>query len=184
MPIAELKINGSTLWNLELCNSTPSVLDRAGYNGKDAEEATRIFDEVENHSHDVFNTISRLAAAENNGVYLRPACSGEILKELQIAAHRSIGESFPGAVISLFALSDGCQINNAYFYKAQNLLDALNRQCGGMFVPGDDETAYLMFDSEDRRFQIILEGATDEKFKSFDTFEELLLRVMKEQAVI
>ena len=164
------------------CVDAPSVLDRAGFTDAEAGDATAVFNQLNTKSHDALETLSRLASAEHSGVYLNPPCTAQAIAEIQLAAQRAFGKPLPAGVVRLLTLSDGCQINGVYFHKAAELIERLNHH-GGMILLGDEDTAYFVFDEDDGKFHILLEGDT-EKFKSFDAFEDMLLYVMKDEGVV
>ena len=102
---------------------------------------------------------------------------------MQASAKRDLGGSVPEGYVNLLRATNGVQINGAYFKEAENLvLENLDLGRPEVMVLGTDGgMAEYIFDTRDRRFHTINMGFPDERFASFDTFEELLLAVLKEQ---
>lgn len=165
------------------CTDSPSILDRAGYGDRETDEAVKVFDDLNTRRHNAFEALLRLGSEDLSGVYLRAPCDGQTLRELGSLARQICGEKLSAELVRFYSISDGCQISNAYFRKARDLLGRLGLGTSGMILLGEDGTAYFVIDPEDKRCHMLLEGG-DEKFKSFESFRGLLLVVMQEQGVI
>jgi hypothetical protein len=102
---------------------------------------------------------------------------------MQTGAKRELGESVPDAYVALLRITNGVQINGAYFEDAENLVPTnLDVPRAEIVVLGHEgNMEQYVFDKRDRRFHTINMGFPDERFESFDTFEEMLLRVIEEQ---
>lgn len=121
-----------------------------------------------------------------SGVYLSLGCGEDAIRQLQDAAKRDLGERVPDSFVRLLRVTNGVQINGAYFKSAENLVaENLDVPRPEIMVLGvDGNMAEYIFDRRDRRFHVINMGFPDERFESFDTFEELLLAVLREQQVL
>jgi hypothetical protein len=91
----------------------------------------------------------------------------------------------PESYVRLLRLSNGMQINGAYFKEAENLvLENLDVPHPEIIVLGHEgNMAEYVFDRRDRRFHTINMGFPDESLASFESFEEMLLTVFREQQV-
>jgi hypothetical protein len=136
--------------------------------------------------HDVFNTLVRLGADPTSGVYLGPPAGEGAIERLQGEASRRLGEEVPAAFVALLRMTNGLQVNNAVFKKAEHLvLENLDVPRPDIIVLGDQgNMEEYVFDRRDRRFHMIKMGYPDEQLESFDAFEELLFAVMKNQQVL
>jgi hypothetical protein len=118
-------------------------------------------------------------------VYLRPKADEAAIGYLQVAARRDLGEAVPDGYLALLRVTNGVQINGAYFKEAENLVaENLDVPHPEVIVLGNDGMAEYVFDKRDRRFHMINAGFPDERFSSFGSFEEMLLNVMAEQQVL
>lgn len=137
-------------------------------------------------STEVFETLQRLGTDPVSGVDLSEPASEEALERLQADARGQLGEEIPAAFLALLRITNGLQVNNAYFKKAEVLvLENLDVPRPQVIVLGDQgNVEEYVFDRRDRRFHMINMGFPDERFESFDTFEELLLTVMTHQQVL
>lgn len=119
-------------------------------------------------------------------VYLNKKASEAGLGRMQAAAKRDLGEGLPEGYVALLRLSNGVQINGAYFKEAENLVaENLDLAQPDVIVLGlDGGLAEYIFDKRDRRFHIVQFGFPDERSASFDTFDELLGAVLREQGVV
>lgn len=135
---------------------------------------------------DALKLLSELGADPENAVYLRPGASEEAIRTLQVVARKHLGEEVPEAYVRLLRLSNGMQINGAFFKEAENLvLENLDVPRPEIIVLGNEgNMAEYVFDKRDERFHIINMGFPDERFDSFETFEEMLLTVFREQQVV
>jgi hypothetical protein len=133
----------------------------------------------------VLDVLARLGADLGSGVYLRPGCDEAAILQLQAAAEHALGEVFPAGFVRLLRLTNGVQINGAYFKEVENVVaENLDVPHPDIIVLGTEgNMAEFVFDKRDRQFHIINMGFPDERFNSFTTFEELLLAVLKEQQV-
>jgi len=135
---------------------------------------------------DVLDTLERLGADPASGVYLQPPAADNLLEKLQADARASLGEEVPAAFVALLRITNGLQVNNAIFKKAEHLvLENLDVPRPEIIVLGDQgNVEEYVFDRRDRRFHMIKMGYPDEQLESFDTFERLLFAVMKNQQVL
>jgi len=104
---------------------------------------------------------------------------------MQSAAKRDLGEPVPDAYVALLRIANGMQIQGAFFKEAENLVsENLDINHPEIIVLGNDGSmAYYVFDKRDRRYHTINLGFPDERFESYDSFEEMLIGVLKEQGV-
>jgi hypothetical protein len=131
-------------------------------------------------------TLARLGADEKRAVYLRPRASEAAIRRMQAAAQRDLGEPVPDAYVALLRIANGVQIQGAFFKEAENLVpENLDIDHPEIIVLGNDgNMAYYVFDKRDRRFHTINLGFPDERFESYDSFDEMLIGVLKEQQVL
>ncbi len=131
-------------------------------------------------------TLRRRGADDTSGVYLRRGCDDEAIADMQAAAATHLGEAVPESYVRLLRLTNGVQINGAYFKEAENLvLENLDVPRPEIIVLGNEgNMAEYVYDRRDRQFHTINMGHSDERFASFATFDEMLLLVMKEQDVL
>ncbi len=134
---------------------------------------------------ETLNLLVCLGKSDASGVYLRPPADEDAIAAMQAAAARELGEALPDSYLALLRMTDGVQINGAYFKEAQNLVaENLDMPRNGIIVLGNDgNTAEYVFDKRDRRYYTITRGTQDERLASFGKFDEMLLAVMKEQQV-
>jgi len=135
---------------------------------------------------DVFELLVHLGSDQKKAVYLRPGCAEDAIERLQRDAQGNLGETIPDSYIRLLRLTNGIQINGAYFKKAENLVaENLDVPYDEAIVLGDEGSlAEYVFDKRDRQFHTINLGFPDERFESYATFEEMLWGVLREQQVI
>jgi hypothetical protein len=134
---------------------------------------------------DAIPALVRLGSAGGSSVYLRPSASEAAIGRMQVAARRDLGEAVPDGYLALLRVTNGVQINGAYFKEAENLVpENLDVSRPEVIVLGNDGMAEYVFDKRDRRFHTINQGFPDERFASFGTFGEMLLSVMAEQQVL
>jgi hypothetical protein len=134
----------------------------------------------------VFDTLTRLGAERLSGVHLQPPAHGRSIRRMQDEARKELGELVPDEYIALLKVTDGVQINGAYFKSAENLVpENLDVPRVEIIVLGNaGNNSEFVFDRRDRRFHTINMGFADERFASFDTFAELLVTVVREQGVV
>lgn len=132
---------------------------------------------------EAFPTLIRLGA--KGSVHLPPKASEEAIRLMQTAAKRELGETVPDSYVSLLRIANGIQIQGAYFKEAENLVaENLDIDHPEVIVLGNDgNMANYVFDKRDRRFHTINLGYPDERFQSYDSLEEMLIGVLKEQGV-
>jgi len=132
---------------------------------------------------DVLPTLARLGAEDI--VYLAPKASEAAIRRMQVAAKRDLGEPIPEAYVALLRVANGIQIQGASFKEAEKLVpENLDVNHPEVIVLGNDgNMAYYVFDKRDRRFHTINLGFPDERFETYDSFEEMLIGVLKEQGV-
>jgi hypothetical protein len=134
---------------------------------------------------DVFDILSRIGTNPRSGVHLEPGCTEDALRKLQSDARQHLGLEVPASYLRMLRLTDGVQINGASFKKAEHLvLENLDVPRPEIIVLGSSgNVAEYVFDKRDGRFHTINMGFPDERFASFQTFEEMLSMVMREQQV-
>jgi hypothetical protein len=133
----------------------------------------------------VFETLLRLGNTPVSGVHVQRPAYDRTVRRMQYAAERELGERVPDGYVELLLVTNGVQINSAYFTSAAHLVpenqDVPRSEVIALGNAGS--VAEFVFDRRDRRFHIINMGFPDERFASFDTFAELLAAVMREQRV-
>ncbi len=134
----------------------------------------------------VLGVLARFGADPLSGVYLRPPCNAATIEQLRTASKRDLGEAVPEPFLRLLGITNGVQINGAYFKEVEHLVaDNLDFARPEVIVLGSEgNMAQFVFDRRDRRFHTINMGSPDERFASFDTFDEMLLAVLREQCVL
>jgi hypothetical protein len=133
----------------------------------------------------VFENIVGLGQKRLRGVHLRPPCSEAAIRQLQTDAERDLSEEVPRSFIALLRLTNGLQINCAYFKEAEHVvLDNLDVFEEDVIFLGNDSLAQYVFDKRDKKFHTINMGFPDERFASYETFEEMLAAILKEQQVV
>jgi hypothetical protein len=132
---------------------------------------------------DALPMLIRLGA--EGAVYLAPKASEAAIRRMQAAAKRDLGEPVPEAYVALLRIANGAQIQGAFFKEAENLVsENLDINHPEIIVLGNDgNMAYYAFDKRDRRFHTINLGFPDERFEPYDSFEDMLIGVLKEQGV-
>jgi hypothetical protein len=134
----------------------------------------------------VYDTLARLGADPERAVYLRPGADEVAIRNLQRDALNRLGEEVPESFVRLLRLTSGAQINGAFFKEAENLvLENLDVPRPHVIVLGNaGNVEEYLFDRRDRRFHVVNFGFEDERLASFQTFEELLLGVFRDQQEI
>ena len=135
---------------------------------------------------DVLPALARLGADPMSAVYLNPGANEPSIRHMQEAAQREWGEPVPDAYTALLRLSNGVQVNSAYFKAAEHLVpDNLDAFRPEVIVLGNSGNVdEFVFDRRDRKFHTITMGFPDERLATFGTLEELLLAVLREQQVL
>jgi hypothetical protein len=135
---------------------------------------------------DVFETLVRLGADPMSGVHLRPASKTSAIKRMQVAAKRDLGAEIPDSFVRLLRITNGVQINCAYFKEAENIVpENLDIPRPEIIVLGNEgNMAEHVFDKRNQKFHTIDMGDCDERLASYTTFENMLLAVMREQQVL
>lgn len=130
--------------------------------------------------------LARLGSDPMSGVYLQPRGTKAAIARMQTDAERDLGEMVPESYSALLRVTNGVQINGAYFKSAETLVaENLDLSTPEVIVLGDaGNHAWFVFDRRDRRFHTVNLGFPDERFASFDTLDELLTSVMREQQVV
>lgn len=131
-------------------------------------------------------TLTRLGSSPMSGVYLQPTADEAAIRRMQTAAIRDLGEAVPDDYVALLRVTNGVQINGAYFKSADHLVpENLDVARPEIFVLGNaGNTAEMVFDRRDRLFHTINMGFPDERFASFGSFAELMTAVLREQQVL
>ena len=114
---------------------------------------------------------------------MNPGCSNSEIKKLQLAAKKEFGVAIPQSFICLLKLSNGIQINTAFFKQAENLIaDNLDFKSPEVIVLGNSGNveAYI-FDRRDGKFYAVNIFNFDERFESYATFEAMLSAIMQAQ---
>jgi len=135
---------------------------------------------------EVFGVLGRLGKDPASGVHLRTGCSEDALRELQAGAKQHLGAEVPESYVLLLRMTNGVQINGADFKTAEHLvLENLDVPRPEVIVLGNDgNVAEYVFDKRDGRFHTINMGFPDEKFATFDTFEDMLSAVLEERRFV
>lgn len=135
---------------------------------------------------DPFSLLAWLGGNPRSGVYLRPPCDEATLEHLQTAARRDLDEEVPQSFLRLLRITNGVQINGAYFKEAEILVpENLDLSWPEVIVLGTEgNMVQYVFDRRDREYHTINMGFPDERFASFTTFDAMLLAVLQEQQVI
>jgi hypothetical protein len=136
--------------------------------------------------HDVFQALYQLGQADGNTVYLQPAASELAISRMQLSAKQELGEPVPPEYEKLLRITNGVQINGAYFKDAHTLVDDnLDLELPEVIVLGNEgNVVHFVFDRRDRHFHTIGFASPGERFESYDSFEEMLIGVLKEQHAI
>jgi hypothetical protein len=130
--------------------------------------------------------LSRLDRDPGSGVHLRPACNDTTIGQLQAAAERELGEAVPESFVRLFRVTNGVQINGAFFKEAENLvLENLDVPRPEIIALGNEgNMVEYVYDKRDRRFHTIVMGFPDEQLATFTDFNDMLMAVLREQQVV
>ena len=133
---------------------------------------------------EVLPALIRLAA--EGALYLAPKANEDSIQRMQADAERDLGEPVPEGYVAFLRVANGAQIEGACFKEAENLVpENLDINHSEVIVLGNEgNMAYYVFDRRDRRFHTINLGFPDERFESYDSFEEMLIGVLKEQQVL
>jgi hypothetical protein len=131
-------------------------------------------------------TLARLGSDPMSGVDLQPAANEAAIRRMQTAARRDLGEPVPVEYAALLRVTNGVQVNGAYFKSAEDLVpENLDVPRPEVIVLGTEgNVAEFVFDRRDRRFHTINMGFPDERLASFGSFAELLAAVLREQQVL
>ncbi len=134
----------------------------------------------------ILATLVELGQCPLSGVYLREGATEAAIGTLQTEVQRELGQPLPEEYAALLRLTNGLQINNVLFKKAEELVpENLELFRPGILILGrEGNTAELVFDGRDRRFHIVNLGSPDERFSSFDSLAGLLAEVLREQQVL
>lgn len=137
------------------------------------------------NSESPLEMIARLGNDLMSGVHVKKAADDKAIQRMQASAYRDLGEQVPEEYVALLRVSNGVQINGAYFKSAEHLvlenLDVLQPEI--ILLGNEGNVADYVFDRRDRRFHIINMGSPDDKFESFNSFVELLAAVLQSQQV-
>ena len=133
-----------------------------------------------------FETLKRLGSQRAIGVYLRPPASAAAIRQMQADAQEAWGEPVPEEYLVLLRITNGVQINGAYFKEAANLVpenkDVFDPQV--MVLGNSGSVDWYLFDRQDRQFHITTMGSPNDRFGSFQTFAALLNAVFSQQQVL
>lgn len=131
---------------------------------------------------DSLETLRRLGSDPTSGVHLKPPASDEAIRRMQEEADSDLGEPIPDDYLALLRVTNGVQINGAYFRSAEDMvplnLDWDRPEIIVLGSSGNVET--YVFDRRDRRFHTAA-MFDDHAYESFDTFGGLLADVMRQQ---
>lgn len=138
-------------------------------------------------TEDAFTALQRLGAAGD--VFIEKPASPRAIQVMQRDAKRDLNMSVPEAYAAFLKITNGVQIENSYFKEAENLVaENLDLAYPDVMVLGTDgNMAYYVFDHRDGRFHTVNLGDPNDpsqRFESYETFEQMLLGVMKEQGVL
>jgi hypothetical protein len=134
----------------------------------------------------VFDTLLRLGNTPLSGVHVQQPAYDRTIRRMQSAAEQGLGEAVPAGYVELLMVTNGVQINAAYFKPSADLVpENLDVPRADVIVLGNaGNVTEFVFDRRDRPFHIINMGFPNERFASFDTFAELLAVVMRGQGVV
>jgi hypothetical protein len=132
------------------------------------------------------DTLKRRGDDETSGVYLNPGAGAVAIREMQECAERHLGAPLPDAYVEFLKITNGAQLNCAYFKSAEHLVaENLVVPRPEIIVLGNagniDE---FVFDLRRKKFHTIAMGCQDHIRASFDSFYEMLMTVMEEEDVL
>ena len=135
---------------------------------------------------DVFTQLVSLGADPQSGVYCHAGCSDRAIQDMQAAATRALGCHVPAAFVRLLRLSNGLQINSAYFKTAEQLVPE-NLDCPRQHViilgnAGNVEE--YIYDTQDHQFHITTMGFPAERYATFATLEAMIHAILHQQQVL
>jgi hypothetical protein len=135
---------------------------------------------------DAIAKLLALGGDPSSGVYLNQPAREAVIRDMQVEAVRDLGGTVPDGYLRLLRATDGVQIDNGSFKTTGGLVaENLDLDHPGVIVIGNSgNNAWFIYDTRDSRFHITNFGFPDERFKSFDTFDAMLLEVMREQGVV
>lgn len=130
---------------------------------------------------DLDRLLADLLATPVDCVYVREPADDDTLERMQAAAVRDLGRRVPEEYERLLRVTNGIQINNAYFKPAEHLVpDNLDVPMPEVIVLGNaGNVDQYVYDHRDRRFAAINMGFPDERYATFETFADLLVEVLK-----
>ncbi len=133
-----------------------------------------------------FETLQRIGSQRALGVFLRPPASAAAIRQMQADAQEAWGEPVLEEYLVLLRITNGVQINGAYFKEAENLVlenrDVFDPQ---IIVLGNSGSVdWYVFDRQDRQFHITTMGSPNDRFDTFRSFAELLNAVLIQQRVL
>jgi hypothetical protein len=131
-------------------------------------------------------TLKRRGGDKTSGVFLESGAGATAIREMQADAKRDLGEPVPEEYVEFLKLTNGAQLNGAYFKSAENLVaENLDVPRSEIIVLGNEgNMVEFVFDRRDEKFHTIAMGFHDDIRSSFDSFQDMLLTVMKEQDVL
>jgi hypothetical protein len=134
---------------------------------------------------DLLATLVELARA-GAPVYLKPPAAENALDQMQAAARQNLGKPVPQAYVALLRVTNGVQINGAFFKSAEDLVpDNLDAERAEIIVLGTEgNVAEFVFGRGDRQFHTINMGFPDERLETFDSFADMLAMVLREQQLL
>jgi hypothetical protein len=127
-----------------------------------------------------------LGKRAEDGVYLREPADEVAVEQMQAAAVRDLGRPVPEEYERLLRVTNGVQINNAYFKSAEGLVpENLDVPMPEVIVLGNaGNVDHYVYDPRDQLFAAINMGFPDERYATFVTFADLLVEVMKLEDVL
>lgn len=114
-------------------------------------------------------------------VYLNEPADDDALARMQADAMRHLGRAVPGEYELLLRVTNGVQINGAYFKSAEDLVpENIDVAMPEIIVLGNrGNIDHLVYDHRDQRYATINMGFRDERFAVFERFADLLVEVMR-----
>jgi hypothetical protein len=128
---------------------------------------------------DALPVLARLGAEGTVG--LSPPAGEAAIRQMQAAAKRDLGGSVPDGFVAFLRVANG-----ACFKAAEDMVpENLDIDHPEVIVLGNDgNSAYYVFDKRDGRFHTINLGFPDERYESYDSFDEMLIGVLRGQQVL
>jgi hypothetical protein len=124
------------------------------------------------------------AGRDVDRVHLRPAASDAEIDRIQLEAVTVLGKRVPDDYVEFLGASDGAQIENVLLFGTADLvgLNLDRRAPGELWIGGNGNMEEYVFDVAAQSYHSVRLGV-GERLSSFQSLEELLLRVLSDQGV-